>query len=119
MKIIKEGIIEYLPYNLTKGSVVTSREQHKGCPNRAYIMKRSPNIILCLIDLATKYAVVEGFVNGIDIVLGFDENTIHRRMGNYRNKSTVISFPDSKGWEVWLAECSRYSVKVVLAKFKG
>jgi hypothetical protein len=89
--------------------------------NTAVVTASSDNLIAIVIDLTSKYVVIESTGvgdSGPMICLGADENTLNTSRRHQRDELTMIEFPFHKGWEVFASAASRCSVNVCLIKTK-
>jgi len=83
----------------------------------AYLAHSSPDIACIEIDMHTKRAVVDGGESGGEfpvVCIGADDETLH--LDTRATTDTRVSFPDYPGWDVFLAECTRYTCRVVLVR---
>lgn len=95
--------------------------------NSGAIVNQSEDIVCIVIDLRTKRAECNSYFTDIDnglsvpgVMLVSNENTIHLNCNHDANAPTLVYFPqfaDSAGsWSVFMAEVTRYTLKVVLTK---
>ena len=86
--------------------------------NEASLAHSAPNIVCIEIDMHSKYAVVVGAGGGEGeepvVYIGDDERTIHKDTST--NAPTAVTFPDYADWGVFVAECCRYTCRVVLVR---
>jgi hypothetical protein len=84
----------------------------------AEVCERGPRIVAIEVDLKSKRAGIytEGTADsGIPVVwLERTDETLHPTR---LKRPTCVSFTDFKGWRVYLAEVSRYMLRVVLVKY--
>ncbi len=93
---------------LNKGAIIS---------NYAYIQMQSENIVAIGIDLKSKYPDSIGIgEDGMPCVSLFDgEDTLYID-NKLKGIGTTIGFPEFKGWAVWTAHCSKYTVYICLIK---
>lgn len=77
------------------------------------VVHSESDVIVLLLSMKTKYCDVLGSCNDPGVIIGISEYSIH--IGENR-EMTEVSFPRYRGYEVVLADCSRYSCYVVLMK---
>ena len=85
--------------------------------NVAYLAHSSPDIVCIEIDMHTKRAVVDGGESSGEfpvVCIGADDETLH--LDTRATTNTRVSFPDYPGWDVDVAECTRYTCRVVLVR---
>lgn len=88
--------------------------------NGASLAYSAPDIACIEIDMHSKYAVVgcvEGGGESPVVHIGADDRTLHT--DTRATADTQVAFPDYVGWEVFVAECCRYTCRVVLVRSEG
>lgn len=88
-------------------------------PNQAYEYFRGRWVRLVEIDMQSKYCEVMatgGGPNGPSVFLIAGTDSLHLDETKPRDAYTAIEFPEYKGWDIWTAEISRYSLRLVLTK---
>lgn len=85
--------------------------------NSAAFYRKESRIVLIEVDLKSKYCRVGYTVTGNLPAVGIFEtprsvNLDSSKIGGY----TEIVFPDFKDWNIYLANCSRYTLHVCLVK---
>lgn len=88
--------------------------------NSGFILEKSNSVVAIGIDMASKRGDVTGIISEDNIpglLLDANEASLHLQNGK-ENESTEISFPQYKGWEVYCASISRYTLKICLIKIK-
>ena len=86
--------------------------------NRAYIYKRGDDILLLIIDCETKNAQVEYIGADGDIPevgVAYPREDVDPYEDEDHDATTVL-FVDLKGWNVHMAEVSRYTLSVCLIR---
>jgi len=91
----------------------------QGClvVNRAYVIGRGDNVVALNIDMKSKRGQIEG-VAGSDkhhaLIIARVEDTCdeHPTAKGW----TILSFPEFKGWRIWTATISRYTLAICLIK---
>lgn len=104
------------------GAVVT----HQGAPlvniNSVYIVKSGPGFIAAEIDMRSKWCVAGFTIGGPDGELGFGlvatDRSSNLQEGADLNLPTEITLTkfNSKEWDLFTVECSRYTVRIVLVQ---
>lgn len=87
--------------------------------NGASLAFSAPDIACIELDMHSKYAAVSCIEYGSDggspvVHIGADERTLHTNTST--DVDTQVSFPDYAGWDVFVAECTRYTCRVVLVR---
>jgi hypothetical protein len=105
---------------LKKGIPVIAQEKI------AYIQAQSPNTMLLIIDMTTKYCEVSYIADNTILGIDITEHTFQTFEKKYSkiekkavmNRSTEITFPElnKKGFEVFQATISKYTLKVTMYK---
>lgn len=94
-------------------------EVQEGAPLVNHAWLHAKNMVAIYIDMRSKRCDVltTGSDCGIPMVmLWAGDDALHLDETKPRNMPTVISFPDYRGWDVFSAECSRYTLSVCLIK---
>ncbi len=78
-------------------------------------------LIAIYIDLKSKYCKVDTWGSDDDVpmvMILVSEHTPehHILMGTQADDFTQIDFPDYRGWKVMMADCSKYTLRVVLSR---
>lgn len=85
--------------------------------NEGCVYRRGDGIVALAIDMRTKRGQVTGSLCLCDdspgVSLGVSEDSINHDESK-KDIDTDIVFPEFKGWNVWCAEYSRYTVAVCL-----
>ena len=86
--------------------------------NAGNIVAEGKNVVALSVDLHSKYCEVGwvGSDKGTPIVgITRTERSLGLEKGK-KDQVTELIFPTFKGWEVWSANCSRYTLRVCLVK---
>jgi hypothetical protein len=109
-------------HQLSKGGIYTTKiEVIKGIVkvNRAIIYKKGRNVCAIIVDLNTKWGTVEAY-GGDDgcplICVGADEGTLHADRRFSKDHYTQIILKDFKGWNVFDAGITKYSLHICLTR---
>jgi len=105
---------------LQKGKAVIAQEKI------AYIKIQSPDIILLMVDMTTKYCEVSYIIDNITLSIDLTERSFETFEKKYSKtdkqgmmiKSTEITFPEltKEGFEVFQATISKYTLRVTMYK---
>lgn len=93
---------------------------NQGSPviNSGYIEHQSERAAVISIDLRSKHCYVFGTGSNFDdaplIDISASDSSLHLMDGVAVDALTEITFPDYKGWKVWCASLSRYTLNVCL-----
>lgn len=93
----------------------------QGAPvvNHASLHFRGDNIAAIAIDLRSKYCEISG-AGGMDnlptLGIAASERSLLLDESQPRDTETELAFPEFEGWQIWSAECSRYTAKVCLVR---
>jgi hypothetical protein len=86
--------------------------------NRSFYYRKAAGVVCIEIDLHTKRAIAEAWeIDGGFSSIHFNtkKDTINLDGMYDTTVSTIIEFPDHKGWEVWMfTEPGRYTARLVL-----
>lgn len=90
----------------------------------AYVYKSAPNILLIVIEMASKYAKLAGQSYECDgdhygipgVYLTTDEDTLY--IDKRYKYDTEVQFPTLDGWSIWSADASKYSCYITLYRNK-
>lgn len=85
----------------------------------AFLFKESDDIHLIELDLHSKYANIDAIIGGDGepgISLSADGNTLHVDQSRAPGLSTVVYFPQYKGWSIYSASAARYSVSICMVR---
>ena len=83
--------------------------------NEATVRTRHDDIVYLSIDLKTKHCSIVSFCNNVDGVPGFFLTTTeHTPVIGETSKWTTCSLPEFVGWQIEMAECVRYTVRLLL-----
>ena len=85
--------------------------------NNAFIINQSENVIALIVDLASKWAHIDSYFSGPDvrgISLGASGNTSYPHKTKFG--TTEITFPKFKGYDIFCANISKYTLSVCLLK---
>ena len=87
--------------------------------NDSRLLKSGGGFAAITIDLDSKYACCSGYStsdnNGPTIFLDSDENTLHtNKVSEGQIETTLLTFPEYKGWNVFNCDVSRYTVLLTL-----
>lgn len=85
--------------------------------NGACLAYSAPDIACIEIDMHSKYAVVGCIEYGGEspvVHIGADDRTLYTDTST--DGDTQVSFPDYADWEVFVAECCRYTCRVVMVR---
>lgn len=94
----------------------------QGAPiiNSGNIIRKSKNIVLLEIDLKSKYCEVDCLFKddegNFGIHIGTTKHSIHLNTGVKKDEPTVIEFSNSNGWGIYLANISRYTLRICLIR---
>ena len=93
------------------------REQGSVVVNNISVSEFHGDIILIKVDLKTKWAEVGCLCNDTGLMLTTTDRSLYNRSEN--KNDTWIDFEDSwPDYKIWLAQVTRYTLKVVLKKEK-
>lgn len=87
--------------------------------NHGYIYEHSENICAIAIDMKSKRGEVigDGMDNGIpSVIIGANEESLKLHKTKPKDSMTEIEFPNHKGFTVWSAQISKYTIRVCLVK---
>lgn len=89
----------------------------QGAPrvNVAWIKASSETVAAIFVDLHSKRCDIDD-LDGQIRIRAIPEISLHLDDAKPVNSETVIAFPEFAGWEVFLAEISRYTLRVCLVK---
>ena len=85
--------------------------------DKALIERQGKDVIAASIDMRSKRAVLYG--NGLNdypiILIGADEDTLNLKKGKEK-ELTEIAFPELRGWRIWTANISRYTLFICFTR---
>lgn len=83
----------------------------------AVVIDHGPDSQEWRFDLVAKHAEIQGIMGGdtYGVCLGANKRTMEVDESR-KGKLTVIEFRLPKGWELLVADCSRYTCRVILAR---
>lgn len=88
--------------------------------NMAYAIAKGKRVIAIAVDLHSKRGNVGGYWgsgdNGPGVEIYPSKESLHLDETKPRDSRTTIYFPEFKGWDVWAAEISKYTLAVCLIK---
>ena len=85
--------------------------------NHAAIYKQTSDTALILVDLHSKYCVIDATGSddrGPSIFVGTNKNSLN--LHKTRKGLTEILFPAFKGWYVWCCQLQKYTVSICMMK---
>lgn len=85
----------------------------------AWLVLKTKNFAAFEVDMQSKWCEVDcsGGVDNLPMV-SIGTNSRSTYLSYDGNQATMIGFPEFPGWDVWVAECSRYTLRVCLQKTK-
>jgi hypothetical protein len=122
MVILNKKIKEETPPDFKRKDVVDFKIKKVGAPivNNGYIKEVGKNVIAIELDLRSKWCDVEGFYGGNDepcgIHIGTNIKSVSLNENVSRFEPTIIEFPDFVGWDIFLTDINKYTLKICLIK---
>lgn len=96
---------------------------HQGAPlinTHITCMKRYSDVIVLVVDLKSKHCGVMAHSVGDDscpaIIICANQRSLHLNEEVNSYEPTDIEFPEYKGWDIFLAEITRYTLRICLIK---
>jgi hypothetical protein len=88
--------------------------------NNGYIKEVGKNIVAIEFDLRSKWCEVDGVYGGDDepcgIYIAANEKSTNLNENIKREKLTIIEFPDFIGWDVFMTDINKYTLKICFIK---
>jgi hypothetical protein len=88
--------------------------------NHAIVCERGENVVAIVVDMASKRGAVCGEISDEDgvpaVMIEANEHSLHLDEKADTRLDTMVAFPAFKGWRVWCADVSKYSVYVCLVR---
>jgi hypothetical protein len=122
MVIVNRKIKEDAPPDFKRKDVVDFKIKKVGAPivNNGYIKEVGKNIIAIEFDLKSKWCEVDRFYGGDDkpcgLYIGTNNRSVSLNEKVDKDEPTVIEFPDFAGWDIFLTDINRYTLKICLIK---
>ena len=95
------------------------KTEEQGAPivnvDNVSIRKQCKDVVLLEVDLASKCCEVFTH-SGKDIFISANDFSSHLSENVEREKMTVISLVGYEGWEIFLAEIARYTLRICLTR---
>jgi len=72
------------------------------------------NIVLLEIDMRSKNCEVKAYANGPSVFIGSTEYSVDLNENGDPDEWTWVDFPKYNGWEIFLSDISRYTLRMCL-----
>ena len=107
---------------MTKKDITQTRILHQGAMliNRSLVYERSKNICAIIVDMKSKRGDIlcDGSHDDGSPTIAVEsvKSSVHLNPKTSADDPTEIAFTDFKGWTVWSATVSKYTIYVCLVK---
>lgn len=105
---------------MTRSVVFKIETQGAVVINNGYVRAKNKDMAALEFDMRSKYAEMILYhsddAGRPSIMMQAGEDTLHLDTTKPRDMPTVITIQGFKGWDVYMAECSRYTLRVVLIR---